>query len=134
MTVSRTTSAAHAEAFSNVKGLFATGDLDETHLAGYATSGDFDGTSVALSLLSDLPIELIERVFVQSRLEQLLVILKALDVTWATAKAIILLRSEPSPVASEEIEHAHETFARLQPKTAKTAIQFYRLREQATAN
>jgi len=131
---SRTTSASHAEAASNVQKLFAAGKLDEAHLVKFATSGDFDATSVALSLLSDLPIELIERVVVQSRLEQLLVILKALDVTWATAKAIILLISESCPVANDEIEHAFVTFNRLQPKTAKTAIQFYRLREKATAD
>jgi hypothetical protein len=133
MTESRTTSASHAEAASNVQRLFADGELDEKHLVLFAMSGDFDGTSVALSLLSNLPIELIERVFVQSRIEQLLVILKALDVTWTTARAIIFLISGPSPVATDETEHAFGTFSRLQPKTAKTAIQFYRLREQAKA-
>jgi uncharacterized protein (DUF2336 family) len=134
MMESRTTSAFHAEAASNVQRLFADGKLDEKHLVLFAMSGDFDGTSVALSLLANLPIDLIERVFVQSRIEQLLVILKALDVSWTTARAVILLISGPSPVARDETEHAFVTFSRLQPKTAKTAIRFYRLREQATAN
>jgi len=134
MAESRSSSAIHAEALSNVQKLHTMGKLDEARLAEFAAAGDFDGTSVALSLLADLPIDLIERVFVQSRLEQLLVILKALDLTWETAKATIMLMSESSPLASDEMEQAFEAFARLQPSTAITAIRFYRLRELATSN
>jgi len=100
-------------------------------IVSFAKSLDFDRTAVALSLMCDLPIELIERVIVQNRNEQLLVMAKAIELSWEATKAILLLRAGPMASSTDEIERAFISFIRLRPKTARTAIQFYRLRERA---
>ena len=127
----RSGSAIHAEAVASVQELRSAGKLDEGQLVSFARSLDFDRTAVALSLLCDLPIELIERVFLHDRSEQLLVMAKAIELSWEATKAILQLRAGPRSSSTDEIERAFISFTRLRPKTARTAIEFYRLRERA---
>ena len=69
--------------------LHKSGKLDEVRLANFAQAGKFDETAVALSMLCDLPIGLIERAFVQNWSEQLLVLAKAIDLSWDTTKMML---------------------------------------------
>jgi len=48
----------------------------------FAREGHFDRTAAALSILCELPIGLVERALVQSEPEQLLVMTKAVDLSW----------------------------------------------------
>ncbi|MGA2125809.1 MAG: DUF2336 domain-containing protein [Xanthobacteraceae bacterium] len=127
----RSGSVMHAEAVASVQALRSAGKLDEVQLVSFATSLDFDRTAVALSLLCDLPIEVIERVFLHDGSEQLLIMAKAIGLSWEATKAILLLRAGPTASSIDEIERAFISFTRLRPKTARTAIEFYRLRERA---
>jgi uncharacterized protein (DUF2336 family) len=129
--VTREKSAGFAAAYSHVEDLYKSNKLDEGKLASFAREGKFDETAVALSILCDLPIGLIERAFTQKWSEQLLVIAKALDLTWNTTKTILLLESGAKDALAPEFDECFKSFARLQVETAKKALQFYRLREQA---
>jgi uncharacterized protein (DUF2336 family) len=131
-TTARTGSNKHAQALAIVQTLHALGQLDEARLLAYARERDFDKTAVALSLMCDLPIGLIERVLVQSEPEQLIVFAKAIELSWDTAKVILALQAGRGGVARERLNRCLASFFRLQPKTARTALQFYRLREQAS--
>ncbi len=127
----RAGSSQHAQALAHVQRLHALGQLDEPRLLVFAREGNFDKTAVALSLMCDLPIGLIERVLVESEPEQLLVFAKAIDLSWGTVKAILALQAGRGGVAKERLNQCLASFFRLQPKTARTALQFYRQREQA---
>jgi uncharacterized protein (DUF2336 family) len=129
-TRTREKSARYAGAHSYVQSLHETGKLDEAQLAKFAHSGKFDETAIALSVICDLPIGLIERVFVNDRSEQILILVKATGMSWETTKAILLLQARKNRSTHKNDLH-FETFMRLKAETAKKAIQFYRLRERA---
>jgi uncharacterized protein (DUF2336 family) len=130
-TAARAGSSQHARALAMVRTLHSLGQLDEAWLLAYARERDFDKTAVALSLMCDLPIGLVERALVQSEPEQLIVFAKAIELSWDTAKALLALQAGRGGVASDRLNQSLASFFRLQPKTARTALQFYRLREQA---
>ncbi len=127
----RAGSSQHAQALAYVQRLYALGQLDETRLLVFAREGSFDRTAVALSILCDLPIGAVERVLVQNEPEQLLVFAKAIDLSWETVRAILSLQAGREGVAKERLNQCLASFFRLRPKTALTALQFYRQREYA---
>jgi uncharacterized protein (DUF2336 family) len=121
----------HAEALDRVRTLHSRGQLDEAQLHAFVHEGNFDRTVVALSLMCNLPIGLIERVLVQSEPEQVLVLAKAIDLSWETTKAVLVLQAGRSGLAKNRLDQCFANFFRLQPKSARAAVQFYRLREKA---
>jgi uncharacterized protein (DUF2336 family) len=127
----RAGSGEHREARHDVERLHAEGALSEAKVLQYAAKRDFDRTAIALALLCDVPINVVERSLMQKRFEQLLVFAKAAGFSWETTKALLLLRADRRDFDSGELDQCFATFARLQEKTAKTALQFYRLREKA---
>jgi uncharacterized protein (DUF2336 family) len=122
----------HAHALTDVHALHSLGQLDEARLLGFAREGSFDRTAVALSLMCDLPIGLVERALVQSETEQLLILAKAIELSWETTKAILTLHAARGELTQGWLDQRFASFLRLQPKTAKTALQFYRLRERGS--
>nr|WP_256466977.1 DUF2336 domain-containing protein [Bradyrhizobium sp. 199] len=87
---------------------------------------------VALSLMSDLPIGTIERALVRSEPEQILIVAKAIGLSWDTTKAVLMFRPGSGPEARGRLEQCLACFLRLKPSTAKSALQLYRLRERAS--
>jgi hypothetical protein len=108
------------------------GSSTRRDLFDFVRDGNFDKTAVAFSIMCDLPIGLIERALVQSEPEQLLVLAKAIDLSWETTKAILTLQAGRDGVVKERLNQCFASFFRLQPKTARSALQFYRLRERAS--
>jgi uncharacterized protein (DUF2336 family) len=127
----RDRSASYGAARDRVRGLHAAGALDEAHLAEFARAGEFDEATVALSLLCDLPIASIERAFTDERSEQIVVIAKAVGLSWETVKAMLQLQAKAHHGLTPKLERSFETFTRLHAETAKKALRFFRLREQA---
>jgi uncharacterized protein (DUF2336 family) len=116
-----------------VQQLHLTGALTEDRLREFAEAGRFDETAVALSLLSDLPIGAIERALVHDHGDQVLVLAKSIDLSWCTTKAILFVATvtKMKDRSPHEFEQYLANFKKLKPATARTAIQFYRLRERA---
>lgn len=132
LAMARAGSDEHAQAQAHVRSLHSFGLLDETRLQEFAREGSYDKTAVALSLMCDLPIGLIERALAQDDPEQLIVFAKTSDLTWESAKALITVQAGRGGVTQERLNQCFASFFRLQPKTARTALQFYRLREKAS--
>ena len=116
---------------ARIGALHRAGGLDEAQLAQFAREAQFDEVTVALSVMADVPIGVVERAVASQRTEQILVLVRAIGAGWDTAKAILLLQAGVKGSSTEEIEQCCATFARLQQETAKKALRFYRLREQA---
>jgi hypothetical protein len=89
----RAESSEHAQALAHMRALHSLGQLDEPRLLGFVREGHFDRTVVALSLMCNVPVGLIERALVQSEQEQLLVLAKAIELSWETAKALLTLQA-----------------------------------------
>ena len=132
LAMARAGSDEHAQAQAHVRSLHSFGLLDETRLQEFAREGSYDKTAVALSLMCDLPIGLIERALAQDDPEQLIVFAKASDLTWESAKALITVQAGRGGVTQERLNQCFASFFRLRPKTARTALQCYRLREKAS--
>jgi uncharacterized protein (DUF2336 family) len=114
-----------------VQSLHETGMLTEDRLREFAEAGKFDETALALSLLSDVPIGAIERTLVHDKNDHVLVLAKSIDLSWDTTKAILLVQAGTSGGSTYLPERWLAKFNKLKPETAKTAVQFYRLRERA---
>jgi len=129
----RESSPVYADARSRMLALKEAGKLDEAALMKFAVDGRFDETSIALSLMAELPIGMIERAIANRRTEQVLVLAKAIGLGWDCVKALLLLQAGVNGSSTPELDQCCATFARLQQNTAKKALQFYRLRERAVA-
>jgi uncharacterized protein (DUF2336 family) len=120
----------HATAMTHVRSLHARGQLNEAKLFDFAHRGDFDRAAVALSIMGDLPLGLVERALVQDDGEQILVIGKAIDLSWETTKSVLLLKPGQNGVSNESMNRSFASYFRLKTKTARAALQFYRLRQK----
>jgi uncharacterized protein (DUF2336 family) len=128
----REESTSYAAALNRVRALQEAGALNEARLADFAKAGQFDEAVIALSILCDLPVGPIERAFAQNWSEQLLVLAKAIGLSWDTTKALLLLQLNAEATSEAAINDCFASFIRLHTDTAKKALQFYRLREQAS--
>jgi Uncharacterised protein conserved in bacteria (DUF2336) len=122
----------HATAKVHVQPLHSRGQLDEAKLFDFAHRRDFDRTAVALSIMSDLPLGVVERALVQDDGEQILVIGKAIDLSWETTKSVLLLKPGQNGVVS--MNRSFASYFRLKTKTAQAALRFYRLKRRAGAS
>lgn len=129
--IARTGSVDFQQASADLSELHARGELDETVLAELVQLGNFDGVALALSLMCDLPIGLVERALAQGRHEQILLLAKALEFSWKTTVALIRFQAGGATVSQALEDQYFASYCRMQVKTARTALQFYRLRESA---
>lgn len=131
-TTARMGSSEHATALAEVRSLHSSGQLDDARVLDYIGARSFDKMAIALSLMSDLPLGAVERALVRSEPEQILILAKAIGLSWDTTKAILTFRLGSSLEARERLEQCFASFLRLKPNTARMALQFYRLRERAS--
>jgi uncharacterized protein (DUF2336 family) len=124
----------YAEARRHVTELHQAGRLNKVAVRAFADGGHFDATTVALAVLCDLPIGACERAMVQDRPELLLMLVRAIDLPWDATKAILRLRAGPNGVSQSLLDHCLSSFSRINPETARKALQFMRLRERAAVS
>ncbi len=95
-----------------------------------AAAGKLEDTVVALALLCQLPFEVVEHIVAGSHADNDLVLLlvKAAELKWPTAKAILDLRHGEGGLTHAAAETARVHFERLQAATAKRVFRFYQVR------
>jgi uncharacterized protein (DUF2336 family) len=118
-----------AQARSHVSSLYASGQLNEVQLHAFANERSFDKVTIAMALMCDLPLQLVERAFVQNKPEQILILAKAIDLSWVTTVTLLLLQAGVSGGARPQLDQCLASFSRLQSKTAQTALQNLRTKE-----
>jgi uncharacterized protein (DUF2336 family) len=131
-TKARAGSSDFAHAAEEVRELNAAGKLNEERLIIFADEGSFDKVVAALSLMCDIPLGAVERAFVQNQTEQIVVLARALDISWATTLKLLLLHAGVNGSSRQQLDVTFANFFRLQPETARTALKFYRMREKAS--
>ena len=125
-TRARARSGDFAEAKTYVDQLNAAGRLNEAQLHGFAKEGSFDKVTLAMALMCNLPLDVIERAFVQKQPDQVLILAKAIDLSWVTTVTLLFLQASASGSPRPHLDQCLASFSRLQPKTAQTTLQFYR--------
>jgi uncharacterized protein (DUF2336 family) len=125
-TTARARSDDFAVAKSYVDGLHASGRLNEAQLHGFAKEGSFDKVTLAMALMCNLPLEMVERAYVQTQPDQVLILAKAIDLSWVTTVTLLFMWAGASGSPRPQLDQCLASFSRLQPKTAQTTLQFYR--------
>ncbi len=128
---SREQSAEFKAAASYVRHLHATSELTESKLCSFAGEGKFDETAIALALLCDVHIGIVERAIIHGQGDQLIILAKSLGLEWKTARAILLLGAALNEGTKCNIARAAANFEKLRRETACKALQFYRLKEKS---
>jgi len=107
-------------------------ELTEAALLGFAKTHKYEESIAALAAMSGVKIQTLDRLISGDRYDPILIISKTLDLEWATARALILLRLGPTRVpAPADIESARVNFARLMPATAERVVNFWKTRQAA---
>lgn len=106
------------------------GTIGELELSAFAHAEQFEETVVALSLISALPIDAIDRIMCNTRCDPLLIMARAAGFTWQTLRALIKLQRRD--VAETTLAQAHDDYVKLSPGTAQRALRFWQARN-ATA-
>jgi uncharacterized protein (DUF2336 family) len=123
----------HALGVATVENLQQSGRLDELALAEFAKCGAFVETSAALAVMTALPLLFVEQAMVSDRSETILVLGRAIGLSWATVKEILSLRAKKRIIADNEIARAMASFERLRPQTAQEIVRYYRTRARKPA-
>src|ERR1700728_1255328 len=117
-------SAHYAAARAEVEAMHRAGKLTEAVVCRFATERRLPETAVALTLLCGVESDVVERALLASSSDILVILAKLAGFSWATAKAILMLKSDPAAPA-ENYEQAKASFERLQSGTARHVLGFY---------
>jgi uncharacterized protein (DUF2336 family) len=121
-----------APAQRTILALHSAGELNEATLLGFAKSYKYEESIVALSAMSGVKIATLDQLITGDRYDPILIVGKAVDLEWATVRALILLRLGPNRVPSAaDIEGARLNFSRLMPSTAERVVGFWQTRQSA---
>ena len=107
--------------------------LGEAEIYQYARDRKFEETAIALSLLCDTPIDVVERALLDPGAEIVLILAKVAGLSSTTTKAILLLRAADRGMSAKDLDTALASFNRLQPDTARRVLGFFRTRVKKPA-
>jgi uncharacterized protein (DUF2336 family) len=108
--------------------LHSQGQLDDEQLRSFAEDGLLEEVRIGLSLISDLPLPLIDQALKQENGEMLLVIARATCLAWATVERILRLPIWRRPATAGEIRHCLARYEKLGKATASDIMRFYKTR------
>ena len=109
------------------------GNLTENSILEYARSRKVEETTVGLSLLCSLPVDVVERALIENNREMTLILAKALDFSWETTMSLLFLHAKDHRIAARDLDGMREEFIRLTPQTCRSVLEFYRSRKNAAA-
>jgi uncharacterized protein (DUF2336 family) len=102
--------------------------IGEAEVFQYARERKFEETAIALSILCDTPIDVVERALLDPGAEIVLILAKVAELSATTTNAILLLRSANRGMSAKDLDQALTSFNRLQPETARRVLSFFRTR------
>ena len=124
-------SARYAAAMASVEAMHRAGKLGEAEVYRFAGEGRLAEVAVALTLICGVENDIVERALLAPGSDILIILAKLAGFSWATAKAILLLKAGDRGLSEQDLEHAMASFERLQSATARDVLGFYRLRAGA---
>jgi hypothetical protein len=97
----------------------------------YAQGHKHNETMIALSLLCALPINVVERVLLDSNRSMVLVLAKAMNFSWQTTTALLFLCAPGYRISTGDYDDLKGDFAGLNVATSRSILRFYQTRKQA---
>jgi hypothetical protein len=108
---------------------FRQGGLTEGNIAAYATSHRVDEVTIGLSLLTSLPIDVIERALMDQQRDMLLILAKALNFSWRTTMALLFLGAKDHRITVAHLRELEGEFGALNFETSRRVLEFYQSRK-----
>jgi uncharacterized protein (DUF2336 family) len=102
--------------------------IGEAEVYQYARDRKFEETAIALSIMCDTPIDVVERALLDPGAEIILILAKVAELSQSTTKAILLLRAADRGMSAKDLDQALTSFNKLQPDTARRVLSFFRAR------
>jgi len=121
----------YAAALEKITALNAAGKLCEADLAGFAQAQNYEETIAALSVLCDVPVDVIDRLLAGDRPDPVLILGRASGFSWDTVRAVITARPGGKGTSTQAIEAARDNFEKLTAPTAQRVVRFWQLRPGA---
>lgn len=121
----------YADAKVVVEALHRGGELGEEQILTFTRMGRQKEAMVALSVLSALPIEGIERAMLDDQTDMVLIAAKAASLSWATTKSFVLMQASGRGFSQADLDRVRQSFERLQVNTAQRVVRFYQVRQGA---
>jgi uncharacterized protein (DUF2336 family) len=115
-----------------VTSLDRAGQLNAAKLDALAKADRFEEIVSALSLMSDMPADFVERAIDDADAESLLVLCKATGLSWETTRNILTLGGRKQPRSTTEMDQCLTAFQLLKQPTAKQILGFRRTRGPST--
>jgi len=122
-----------AAALALAESLQREGQLGDDRLRGFAQAGQLAEVIATLAVMSGLPPSAVDRAMLEERPDTIIVIAKALALSWATVKALLVLHARNDAAPGQAIEQSLASFDRLNAATAQEIVRFWRLRGPAPA-
>ena len=114
----------YSAAQARIQALYNDGQLGEKDVAAFAAVNRFEETVVTLAALCGFSIAAVDRAMIQDRPDAVLVMTKAMGMSWATTQSVLRMRAGARGISPGELELCHSTFIRLKPGTARQVIEF----------
>jgi uncharacterized protein (DUF2336 family) len=107
--------------------------IGEAEIYQYARDRKFEETAIAISIMCNTPVDVVERALLDPGAEIVLILAKVAGLSPTTTKAILLLRAAERGMSAKDLDQALASFNRLQTDTAKRVLSFFRTRVKKPA-
>lgn len=102
--------------------------LTRSKLREFAQKQQRDEAVAALSVLSAVPIEMVDRLFYDTEQDGLIVLCKAVALDWNTANAVLSAR--PARTIGNGTPMQYDDYAAITPQTAQRLLRFWQTRQE----
>jgi uncharacterized protein (DUF2336 family) len=120
-------SKSYYEAKREVGKLYRAGEINDRTICELARLNRFEEVVAALSLLCDLPVDVVERALLDDDAEMIMILTKAAKLSWTTTRAL-LSACHGARMSEQDMEQALKNFSSISAATAQHVLTFYRAR------
>jgi len=104
-----------------------------TNLVQFAKGGKLEEMAVTLSLLTGVPVEIIDRFIDDPTDDPILLVCKAIDLDWSTALAVLAGKLGTREVHDSRAGEAEKKYRKLSISSAQRVLRFWQAREKLAA-
>ena len=104
---------------------YRSGRLNEKGILSHALGHKLEEAVVGLSLMSSLPVEVVEQMLALNNRDMILVLSKALEFSWETAMSLLFLGAENHRIASGELNDLKAEFKRADARMSRGILEVY---------
>ncbi len=121
----------YVRARARVRALHNSGELDDRAILEFARTLCYAEIVAALSLLSEAPVKLMEKLLQSEHLEAFLIPCKAAGLSWPTARLILTCRTIGRQTSGQDLDQAERDYQNLSINNAQRVLRFWQVRQAA---